>query len=296
MLPADPTTHPRTYQYQLRHGTEYAPDPLYDTTSKRRRRAKRLWGDGQGISARLFLLPGKLHHLIVGIEGCDDFYRDGPRLAQQQLQAILGNAPRYVTVARSRKDKVHAHVVVALGLEDPKQLRKAGCWLTPVKGARGLERLMAYLSKPRDERACRPDKNDVLNYSAEELEQQRLDACELLLAARAKGRLPRGSFTTHLPRLKPDLPSPSPESVGTSSSALLSTAPFTLLAQSKGSSATAYINVTPLAPARPEPIKAVLQLTILPREALARAPPRAGRARCPLTQPLPCLCPQSVLR
>ncbi|ADY26628.1 hypothetical protein Deipr_1489 [Deinococcus proteolyticus MRP] len=281
MLPADPTTHPTTYQYQLRHGTEYAPDPLYDTTSKRRRRATRLWGDGQGVSARLFLLPGKLHHLIVDIEGCDDFYWDGPRLAQQQLQAILGNAPRYVTVARSRKGKVHAHVVVALGLEDPKQLRKAGCWLTPVKGARGLERLMAYLSKPRDERACRPDKSDVLNYSAEELEQQRLDACELLLAARAKGRLPRGSFTTHLPRLKPDLPTPLPATDGTSSPSSLPTVipALALVAQRECRSALP-VHVMPMpvsSPPRPG-AQAVLKPLAFSHEALARAPPQLCRA------------------
>ena len=99
---------------------------------------------------------------------------------------------------------MHVHVIAALSPEATAELQRQRIWCEQVEDTEGLERLVRYLSKPRDEWASLPDLNAIRRYNQQDLEQQELDACEALMAARRRGRLPRGSFTAHLPRLKAD--------------------------------------------------------------------------------------------
>ncbi|GHG01370.1 hypothetical protein GCM10017783_12030 [Deinococcus piscis] len=256
------------------------PDALHDTTSKRRRKATQLKGYGQGILARLTACPGSVYHVSFELKDCTDFYWDAPVRAKAQCQELLGDSPRYVFCALSRQGKAHVHVMVVLSPEEAEELRRRKVWHRQIEGLGDLERLAQYFSKPRDERACRPDTQDVMTYDQQELAQQALDACEDLLAARRIGRLPRGTFTAHLPLLKADKtlePSPENQTEAGSSAPVVSPAvlanPQSLKASQEGCS---------LSSATFEPKRSYAH-----SPSRARGPPTLGGSCCPTPQPLP---------
>lgn len=213
-MQANATTHPLTACYQrvrpvcLWNG--WLPDAVTDTTAKRRRKAKRLLGDGEGIFSRLWLVPDTLlYHLVVPLPRGLDFYLDAPALAHIELAQLLGTVPRYVRVALGRAQHRHIHVLVALHpyATLPSHGTYGSLHWELVQDADHLEQLADYFSRPNDERAGRPHPRDLARYTRSQLDRQRLDASELYLQARHHhtGRqLPRRSWSSHLPRLRPD--------------------------------------------------------------------------------------------
>ena len=209
-MQASRSRHPFTFQHQQRRpGSDWLPDAMTDTTAKRRRGARRLFGDGEGVICRLLVIPDRqLHHAVVALPPDADFYLGAPALAKAELEWLFGPAPRYVKVARGRTGVHHAHVLVML--PEPLNLPSAGhygsLYLNKVQDDRHLQNLAEYFSRPSDERACRSKPEDLPRYSLKELQEQRLDASELYLAARraAQGqgeRLPRRSWTSNLPTI-----------------------------------------------------------------------------------------------
>lgn len=204
---APPSTHPRAYRYQCqRPGSDWLPDAVTDTTAKRKRGARRLLGDGEGILCRLWALGGQLVHLVVPLPRQIDFYWEAPALARLELQRLLDAAPRYCKVALSRSARPHVHVLAVIpeGSTPPVRGTYGEVYAVPINTAEQLERLAGYFSRPNDERACRPQPKHLGRFTADELRTQQLDAAELYLSSlRWDGRPERRSWTTHLPRLKP---------------------------------------------------------------------------------------------
>ena len=207
-MQASSSRHPLTFQFQQRRpGDDWLPDPVTDTTAKRRRGAKRLFGDGEGVICRLLVTPDRhMYHAVVVLPGDIDLYLDSSTLARAELELLFGPAPRYVKVARGRAGRHHVHALVML--PERHGLPPAGShgplYLRRVKDDRHLRSLAEYFSRPSDERACRSKPGHPPRYSLEELREQLLDAAELYLTARraAQGqRLPRRSWTSNLPKL-----------------------------------------------------------------------------------------------
>ncbi len=209
-MQASSSRHPFTFQYQQRRpGSDWLPDAVTDTTAKRCRGARRLFGDGEGVICRLLVTPDSwLYHAVVALPPDVDFYFCAPALARVELERLFGRAPRYVRVARGRAGVHHLHALVMLS--EPVASLTAGqygpLYLKKVQDDRHVRNLAAYFSRPSDERACRSKPEDVARYSLEELQDQKLDASEFYLTARRAalgGRLPRRSWTSNLPRLNP---------------------------------------------------------------------------------------------
>ena len=209
-MQASSSRHPLTFQFQQRRpGDDWLPDPVTDTTAKRRRGARRLFGDGEGVICRLLVTPDcHMYHAVVALPDDIDFYLGAPALARTELEFLFGSAPRYIKVALGRAGRHHVHVLVML--PEPHGLPAAGrygpLFLCRVKDDRHLRSLAEYFSRPSDERACRSKSGHPPRYSQEELREQLLDASELYLTARraAQGeRLPRRSWTSNLPKLNP---------------------------------------------------------------------------------------------
>lgn len=204
------SSHPLTFQYQQRRpGSDWLPDAVTDTTAKRRRGARRLFGDGEGVLCRLLVTPhSQLYHAVVALPPDADFYFDVPALARIELERLFGDAPRYVRVARGRAAVQHGHGLVMLpdSFASPSAGQYGPLYLKKVQDDQHLQNLAEYFSRPSDERACRSKPEDLARYSREELQDQKLDASEFYLTARraARGkRLPRRSWTSNLPRLNP---------------------------------------------------------------------------------------------
>lgn len=213
-MQVDPITHPLTFCYQqvrpvcLLNG--WLPDAVTDTTAKRRRKAKRLLGDGEGIFSRLWAVPNtQLHHLVVPLPRDLNFYLDAASVARTELTRLLGVAPRYVRAALGRAQHRHIHVLVALQpyATLPRHGTYGALHWELVQDAGHLEQLAEYFSRPSDERASRPHPRDLTRYTKDQLVRQRLDASETYLQARhdhGGRRLPSLSWTSHLHRLLPD--------------------------------------------------------------------------------------------
>lgn len=207
-LLADRVTHPRTYAFQmaqpLRRVHGWLPDAVMDTTAKRNRRARRLLGDGDGVFARLWALPGhRLFHVILCLPKGIDFYGCGPRIGRTELRFLFPSSPAVACLAYGRCGNIHVHALVALpeGETPPAGGTYGPIYAVPVVEADHLERLALYFSRPADERAARPDLKATLRYTREELEQHRLDASEMYLEARSRlGRLPRTRWQQNIPR------------------------------------------------------------------------------------------------
>ena len=209
-MQASSSRHPFTFQYQQRRpGSDWLPDAVTDTTAKRRRGARRLFGDGEGVICRLLVIPDRqLYHAVVALPPDVDFYFGAPALARAELERLFGLAPRYIRVARGRTGVHHAHVLVMLpeALDLPSAGHYGPLNLNKVRDDRHLQNLAEYFSRPSDERACRSKRKDLARYSLKELQEQRLDASELYFTARraAHGqgeRLPRRSWTSNLPTI-----------------------------------------------------------------------------------------------
>lgn len=215
---ADPKRHPRLFLWQKqRPSPDFLPDAVVDTTAKRRRKARGLFGDGTGILCRLLACKGRsLFHAVVALPEACHLYWEAPALVRQELVELFGDAPHYVKLALSRTGRVHAHVVVALTESERLCLPARGTWgelyCEPVQSDQHLQALASYLGRPNLEGACRPKQTEWGRYSQAQLRRQQQDAAEFYLAARAEARsrgleqLPRLVWSKNLPFLKPDPP------------------------------------------------------------------------------------------
>lgn len=215
---ADPKKHPLLFLWQKqRQNSDFLPDAVVDTTAKRRRKARGLFGDGAGILCRLLACEGRsLFHAVVVLPEACQLYWDAPALVRQELAELFGDAPYYVKLALSRTGRAHAHVVVALTKSKHSHLPVRGTWgelyCEPVQSDQHLQVLASYLGRPNLEGACRPKQIEWGRYSQGELQRQQQDAAEFYLAARVEARsrglkqLPRLAWSKNLPFLKPDLP------------------------------------------------------------------------------------------
>lgn len=209
MLYASASTHPLTAEYQAQN-FGYLPDVVTDTTRKRRRKARQLFGDGAGVICRLLACPNRnIYHVVLPLFWCD-LYGTAPAVAREELQTLLGDAPRYVRLASGLEWTVHVHALVALTKAEAAAFQKKN-YCVLVKDDKHLQALAEYFSRPPLEAAARPKPEALARYTLQELAQKKLAAAEYYLVAkkRAKAegkRLPCLSWTQHLPRLKPDLP------------------------------------------------------------------------------------------
>lgn len=192
-LLANHATHPRTFAYQharpecLVHG--WLPDAVTDTSRKRQRLAQKLLNDGLGLLPRLWGLPGhQLWHVVVPLPEVTDFYANARSAGQAALRQLFPTAPALAQVAYGRSGLIHVHALVALpqgqapSTSSPARRLFAG----QVTTAQHLSNLARYFSRPADERAARPNRLARLRYTPEVLQQQRLDAAEMYLDARAQ--------------------------------------------------------------------------------------------------------------
>ena len=216
------------------HDCLFLPDATTDTTRKRERKAQSLLGDGVGPLARLWALAGDdLYHLVIHFPGSWDFYLESAKRIKRRLAELLGLAPRYVFVARSRTGRIHAHILVHLDSVPVDWGLASGETLFAVRVANTAHflALTSYLSRPHDERAAKPKPTDCARFTPEELALQLLDASEEYLEAKARAgtrHLPRLSWSSHIPALVPDLPAEPTEAAGTEDqppSSLLCSAP-----------------------------------------------------------------------
>lgn len=196
--------HPRTHAYQQRRGDDWLPDPVTDTSAKRRREGlRRLLGP---ILRLCHTQHDHLAHVVVTTTWTNaDFYRDAPLLARSLTARIFGHMPYYARLALSRTGTIHIHALVAMP-GDARLPARGPDWhlhVTAVVDDKHLENLARYFSRPSDERACRPDYRDSRIYTVSELQEQRLAASEMYLQAKGAqyGRLPRRSWTGNLPYL-----------------------------------------------------------------------------------------------
>lgn len=196
--------HPRTHAYQQRRGDDWLPDPVTDTSAKRRREGlRRLLGP---ILRLCHTQHDHLAHVVVTTTWTNaDFYRDAPLLARSLTARIFGHMPYYARLALSRTGTIHIHALVAMP-GDARLPARGPDWhlhVTAVVDDKHLENLARYFSRPSDERACRPDYRDSRIYTVSELQEQRLAASEMYLQAKCShhGRLPRRSWSGNLPCL-----------------------------------------------------------------------------------------------
>lgn len=224
---ANPQTHPRAYTFQskrlVRRANGWLPDAVTDTNPKRIRKAAVLLGDGCGVLCRMWTLPGhELWHIVISLPDSLDFYAQAPTLGRAELRALFPDAPALARAAYAHRRRSHLHVLVAIkkGEQLPSHGTFGRLFARRVEDAHHLEKLALYFSRPADERAARPNRAASLRHTREELETQRLDAAEMYLEARARlGRLRRTTWRQniprdlweahqHVPRRKPELPSP----------------------------------------------------------------------------------------
>ena len=184
-LLAEYVTHPYTYGYQTarpeRRANGWLPDAVTDTTAKRRRGARRLIDLGSGVFLRLWTLSGRqLWHLVIPMPQMPDFYGCARDIGRAEMQRLFPQQPALVRAARGRSGHPHLHVAVALPAGDrPLVVGTYGrIHATAIETTKQLWNLAEYFSRPADERAARPNRQDVLRYSRAALRQHRLNAAE----------------------------------------------------------------------------------------------------------------------
>lgn len=200
-------THPFTYRYQQqRPGCDWLPDAVTDTTRKRQRGARRLFGHGAGIICRLLACSSEgVTHAVLLLPDDYDFYTEAPEVARQLVRDLLQDRPYYAKLALSRELKPHLHILTVQDDWIDQLCRQQVIYGSPVKSDQHLQAVAEYFSRPSDERACRPRPKEFARYEREDLALQVVDASELYLRARAQavgGHLPRRSWTGNLPFLK----------------------------------------------------------------------------------------------
>lgn len=207
-LRADYATHPHTYGFQTASPGRWAfgwlPDAVTDTTARRRRGAARLLDHGAGVLPRLWTLPERvLWHLVIPLPRLPDFYASVSEVGRQEIARLLPQQPALIRAALGRGGMPHLHVLVSLAANagPPTRGTYGRIKAEAVNTAVYLENLALYFSRPADERAARPRRQETLRYSPGELARQRLDAAEAYLQARLRhGRLPRLRWQQHIPK------------------------------------------------------------------------------------------------
>lgn len=179
----------------------FTPDALQDSSGIRNTRAKRRLNFGGGLIPRL-LIAGQhdLQHVVLqlGLGTAADLYSPATNArARAAVLALVGPAPTWACLELGLGGKLHAHVVTSA---DAPLLPFTDTYRKPADTPLGL---MRYLSKPADARACmRRDPRTGIKSDPDP--DQLREAISDYLTARARGRMPRMSWTANLPRLKPD--------------------------------------------------------------------------------------------
>jgi hypothetical protein len=179
----------------------FTPDALQDSTRIRNTRAYRSLNYGGGLLPRLLVAADhELQHIVVQLgpgTAADLYSRTTGDRARAVALAVIGTAPARIRLELGTGGKLHLHIVTA---SSAALLMPAGSHRKPVDTPL---KLMGYLSKPADARACmRRDPRTGIT-SPPDPDQLR-EATSDYMTARARGRLPRLSWTANLARLKPD--------------------------------------------------------------------------------------------
>ncbi len=179
----------------------FTPDALQDSNRIRYTRANRRLNFGGGLLPRL-LIAGKhdLQHVVLplGPGTAADLYAPATNeRARAAVLALVGPSPTWACLELGIGGELHAH---ALTPSDARLLMPTDAFRKAVDTPLNL---MRYLSKPADARACRRRDPRTGITSAPDPDQLR-EAVSDYLTARARGRLPRLSWTANLARLKPD--------------------------------------------------------------------------------------------
>lgn len=179
----------------------FTPDALKDSTRERAKRAAKRLKFGGGLLPRLLVAGGhELQHVVVPLGSSTPLELYTPAInahARATVLAVVGTAPAWACLERGLEGDLHIHILTAkeAGLLLPRGSHRKPVD-TPLK-------IMRYLSKPADARACqRRDK--VTGYRYDPDPDELRAAIADYEQARTRGRLPRLSWTANLPRLKPD--------------------------------------------------------------------------------------------
>ncbi len=185
---------------------DFTPDALKDGKKLRVKRAERLFGDGNGLACRLWAAADARLVLVtvpLGSATLADLYSHKMnKYARKVSRPVFGRWAAWVKLELGLDGGLHLHI---LGAADALLLLPKGSnvkHLTP--GSADFRRVLAYLCKPSDPRAC------LIKLGSQRYSEK---ADPTLLAAaiadyqlaRAAGRLPRLSWSHNLPRLKPDV-------------------------------------------------------------------------------------------
>ncbi|TSA78945.1 hypothetical protein FNU79_18590 [Deinococcus detaillensis] len=185
--------------------SDFIPDDLQDSTYLRGKRAGKMFGHGAGLACRLLSATDhrlKLVTVQLGKSTPAALYDPAVnKNARTVSHAVFGKWPVWAKLERGPECGLHLHL---LGAADALLL------LPPHSSVKDVEptdadyrRLLGYLSKPGDARACmvklgpqRYGKPDPLLLAAAVIDYR---------TARADHRLPSLSWTYNVPRLKPDM-------------------------------------------------------------------------------------------
>lgn len=197
-----------TLPYRLTELPEFLPDPLCDTERRRLVKTNKRKGYGVALLSRLLSATDALQHVTVPLwhgPASELYDHAANHRARKVAAAVVGNAAAWSKLERSRDGYLHLHLMASA---DAPLLLPPGSTRGHVYDAEGL---MRYLSKPSDARACRvPVKDERTGKTITTLAPDPiglLDAVNDYLQARwnAGGRrLPRTSWTLHLPLMRAD--------------------------------------------------------------------------------------------
>ena len=136
---------------------ERYPDAVTDTNIRRYVKASALKRQADGVSLQAQRLGGlgELCHAVKvkGVSG--GLYEPvAHREALEEARAVLGEWPALAKLEGVAFVSLHTHLLAPV--EAVPALERAGYWCNPVKAGKGhLMRLLRYLGKPSDSRACR---------------------------------------------------------------------------------------------------------------------------------------------
>lgn len=185
----------------------FLPDPLTDTQRRRSVATNRRKKYGEGLLARLLSATDGLNHVMLPLwhGPATDLYDHGAKdRARDVTAAVVGDATAWVKLEHA--GQLHAHLMVDASAA---LLLPRGAKVEPVYNA---ERLMRYLSKPGDSRACLVRQKDPTTgrtiTSTDPDPDALLEAYRDYMLARALAggrRFPRLSWTHNLPLMRADV-------------------------------------------------------------------------------------------
>ena len=191
-------------------GRPWLPDALVDTTRRRKLTAGRRLGGGLGLLPRLLVAAD--HALawsvvpLGWVPGLDLYSQATAAQARQVARAVLGKTPAWVTLERGKEGGLHLNILhpAAARLAWPPKT-----WRRVLPSGDALK-VLTYLSKPADARAC-SSRHPVTGYRSRptpaDLAEALVDYTTARQAAHEGGRrLPMLAWTVNLPRLRPDAP------------------------------------------------------------------------------------------